>query len=275
MEVTLRAVPHVRVGLTFVDSAGKPVEPGRSGGEVIGKMGEMYVGSTGHRDAAGGVSFLVPRGLQEAFVHLSPNDEGTVGYRRGAAGPVFHTRRIDLGTLDHDVDEIVVIYRKSPTLVVQAVDPQGQPIANFKPRVDYPPGTTGAPQNHRWPSGIDGQAMLGPQPDGRWRSYGLLPDQEFTLTLQADGYRSASKTLKLAEGQVEEVHLRLEPTPPGEAAPEEFKPPENQDGFRLVYDLGPFEETPKSEGPPKPTDAPADEPLPPLDEEPSADAEPK
>lgn len=40
----------------------------------------------------------------------------------------------------------------------------------------------------------------------------LLPDTEVTVTVTADGYTEATRTLKLPEGKIEELTLILEPT---------------------------------------------------------------
>ena len=47
------------------------------------------------------------------------------------------------------------------------------------------------------------------QDDGRWRSSQLLPDEEFTVTVDAPGYEPKSEKLKLSEGAVKELEVRL------------------------------------------------------------------
>ena len=52
------------------------------------------------------------------------------------------------------------------------------------------------------------------QEDGRFRSEGLYPDEEFTVTAQAKGYASkTSPAFTLAEGATREIELVLEKTP--------------------------------------------------------------
>ncbi len=48
------------------------------------------------------------------------------------------------------------------------------------------------------------------QEDGRLRSEQLLPDEEVTVTVVAAGYVPKSATLKLAEGAVKELTVRLQ-----------------------------------------------------------------
>jgi hypothetical protein len=47
------------------------------------------------------------------------------------------------------------------------------------------------------------------QDDGRRRTSQLLPDEEFTLTVEAEGYAPRSDTLKLSEGTVKELDVKL------------------------------------------------------------------
>lgn len=242
--VKLRAVPHVRVELQYVGADGQPTEAERIGlDHISGKVGDVYMATYGHDIGRGKVSILAPKGLQGAVLNLAGAENGFVAYKRGRQGPVIRGQAIELGTLDHDESDLFVLHQPSPTVVVQAVDQNGQPIPHFRPRIDYPAGTIGAHPNYRWESGIEGQVYLGLQPDGRWRSGRILPDQEFTLTVQADGYRSTNKVLRLAQGQLEEVRLQLEPAAPGEAVQTIVTAPAIDPGeFRLVWDAGPMEE---------------------------------
>jgi protocatechuate 3,4-dioxygenase beta subunit len=162
--------------------------------------------------------------------------------RRGAKGAWTADRRPGFENLDHDIDDVYATYKKSPVVIVQAVDPQGEPIPTARPRVDYPRDILGVPDARRWESGIDGQAMFGLQPDGRWRSAGLIPDQLFTLTVQAPGHRAKSTVLKLDPGKVEEVKLELEPAPLGESTIGLEPEPEGEPLFRLEVDFGPMED---------------------------------
>ena len=49
------------------------------------------------------------------------------------------------------------------------------------------------------------------QDDGRQRSEQLVPDEEFTVTVEAPGYEPKSEKLKLPEGAVKELEVRLKP----------------------------------------------------------------
>ena len=51
------------------------------------------------------------------------------------------------------------------------------------------------------------------QSDGRRRTSGLLPDEEFTLTVEAEGYEPKSEKLKLPEGVTKELEMKLKKRP--------------------------------------------------------------
>ncbi|MFO0899743.1 MAG: carboxypeptidase regulatory-like domain-containing protein [Pirellulales bacterium] len=245
-DVTLKAVPHVRVEVTRIDALGAPVGDERFDAFLHGKLGDVLVAGESHRDRPGHITILAPRGLREAKLELGLNREGTVSHRRGLQGELIADRSLDLGTLDQDIDDILVLHKKSPILIVQPINSAGRQVDKVSLRIDYPRGTLGAPESQRWPNGVEGQVMLGVQPDGRWRSEGLLPDQDFTLTLKLPDGQVVSRAFKLRDGQTEEVNIELPEVGPylrvleAELGAETGKPA--KEGFRRVLDEGPMEE---------------------------------
>jgi hypothetical protein len=43
------------------------------------------------------------------------------------------------------------------------------------------------------------------QPDGRWRSSQMLPDEELTVSLALEGYTSEPQVVSLKEGETREL----------------------------------------------------------------------
>ena len=62
----------------------------------------------------------------------------------------------------------------------------------------------------QWLTGVQGDVYFEPMHEGCWRSGGLLPDQEFTLTLESPGYKPNSQKLSLPEGTTKELTTKLE-----------------------------------------------------------------
>ncbi len=54
-----------------------------------------------------------------------------------------------------------------------------------------------------------GDVTFARQQDGYLRSDALLPDEEFVLTIEADGYARKSEKLTLPEGAIKELEVRL------------------------------------------------------------------
>ena len=54
-------------------------------------------------------------------------------------------------------------------------------------------------------SGALGDIGFESQPDGRWRSSQMLPDEEVTITLEKEGYTSAPQAVALKEGEEREL----------------------------------------------------------------------
>ena len=91
---------------------------------------------------------------------------------------------------------------------MKAVDQDGKAIERCQAKIKYLPG--------RWKEGeyvVDGKSVghvsFDRQEDGGWRTDALLPDEEFTLTITAEGYEPKSETLTLPEGAVKVSEVRL------------------------------------------------------------------
>jgi len=80
--------------------------------------------------------------------------------------------------------EISVIRYESPVLLVNAVSDDGKTIKGFQAKIKYAPGRE--PQGDT--SGTEnpaGDVLFESQDDGRWRTSQLLPDEEFTVSVEA------------------------------------------------------------------------------------------
>jgi len=101
----------------------------------------------------------------------------------------------------------------APIIVVNATTKDGQQVKGFKAIVEY---TEPCPDQERKVHVMGGgggksEAIQDEQNDGRYRTSQLLPDREVNVTVNADGFATASRKLQLPEGKTEEVTFVLEP----------------------------------------------------------------
>ena len=92
-------------------------------------------------------------------------------------------------------------------LLVKAVAEDGKGIGGF--RHDQVRPWPLARRNVRRTASPSATVDFMPENDGRWSTTGLLPDEGFTLTVEAEGYEPKSEKLKLPEGAVKELEVRL------------------------------------------------------------------
>jgi hypothetical protein len=59
-------------------------------------------------------------------------------------------------------------------------------------------------------NGVQGDVFMEKQEDGRWRSSGLLPDEDLTVTISAEGFKPYTEKMKLTEGTTKELKAELE-----------------------------------------------------------------
>ncbi len=205
--VEIRAIPSVTIEIQWLDSAGKP-HKGNSA-HCEGKILQTHEpwGAEGWADSSGRTSLLAPKWLRDARLQLMVG--GAVRYRKAKDAPLINDQNVPLGTLNEDVRGITAICYRSPTVVVKAVADDGTPVKDFKPKAVYPAGVVTRDPRGRWLTGVEGDVYFVPQHDGRWHSEGLLPDQEFTLRLEAPGHKPNSQKLSLTEGVTKELVVKL------------------------------------------------------------------
>ena len=117
--------------------------------------------------------------------------------------------------------EVAVIRYVAPILLVKAVGEDGVVSANSH-RASSTGSTDAAAGGQFLRDGRRfGYVNFEHQVDGRWRSEQLLPDEKFTLTVEAEGYEPKSETLKLPEGAVKELEVRLKKMSKPSAATEQ------------------------------------------------------
>lgn len=207
----LRESPHVLLEGGWVDSQGRPSRgwsctvSGTYGGDQTW-FDEARPGDDGR------FSLKVPRGLVGTTVHVMTNEHAAARYRVGKDAPVTEGRSISLGTLDRDVKDIEIVRYVAPLILIDARTKDGQRIDGFQAEAEYTAqvpggeGTVHLSGGHRKTEAIQDE-----QNDGRYRTSQLLPDREVKISVSADGFKPAERTMKLPEGTTEEATFVLEP----------------------------------------------------------------
>ncbi|MBN1588964.1 MAG: hypothetical protein JW888_05570, partial [Pirellulales bacterium] len=206
----IRAVPHVTIDARCVDSSGKPAK-----GVMLSVQGrkdgsDCFV--IGRSDRDGQISVKMPKGMNDVILNLTAGSgppTGTLRWRETKEGPLRSEQQTILGTLDRDMTELEIVSYRSPTVVVRATDEDGKPIPRLKARIRYPEGTLKIDPRMEPHRARMGDVPFMPSPKGTQRSIQLLPDQEFTLTVEAPGYEARSEKMTLSEGATKEIAWRL------------------------------------------------------------------
>lgn len=203
VEVAVQAVPHVLIQGQVLDSQGQP----SSGHEihVFGRFGGgFYFGQSNDPGKDGKLEARVPHGLEKVQINLMTNEHGVLRWRLSPEGPLKNGRRIELDRLEEDLTTLEIVRYVAPILMVKAVDEQGQLVPDCKPKALYEKDSPKDP-NSRFISGVNGDVNFEKQPDGRWRSNQLIPDQKLTLTIEKEGWETTPETLSLEEKAEKEI----------------------------------------------------------------------
>ncbi|HEY4312840.1 MAG TPA: carboxypeptidase regulatory-like domain-containing protein [Pirellulales bacterium] len=199
----IRAVPHVVIRGTYLDSADKP----RRGHEfhLFGRMdGQFYFANSSTPGQDGKLIALAPHGA-DVELDLSTNEHSSLRWRMSHDAPLQRGRRVKLGVMEEDLSGFEIIRYTAPILLVKPVDEQGNVLPDCQPVLNYTRETDGKEEMTAYTTG--GHVSFEKQPDGRWRSSQLLPDEPFSIDLKKEGYATTAQKLSLAEGEDREVVL--------------------------------------------------------------------
>jgi beta-lactamase regulating signal transducer with metallopeptidase domain/protocatechuate 3,4-dioxygenase beta subunit len=205
----VRAAPHVTIEAQYLDGKGKPTRGHDI--HIFGRIDNDFWFGRGKGDTNGKIVVDIPHGLERTELSLSTNEHGVLRWRKTRGGPLSNSHRINLGTVDDHIKGIEIIRYVAPILVIDGVDKAGKQVKEFKAQVVYGAGKSPKTPGSMFVNGVQGDVYLEKQKDGRWRSSQLLPDEEVTVTVSADGYQPKSTRLKLPEGEVKELKLVLDP----------------------------------------------------------------
>jgi beta-lactamase regulating signal transducer with metallopeptidase domain/protocatechuate 3,4-dioxygenase beta subunit/5-hydroxyisourate hydrolase-like protein (transthyretin family) len=199
--IEFRAVEPVTVTAQFIDSKGKATRGYGFFLKSTTPEGQHYA-SRRYPNQADKVVFLVPKGLTNTYIDLPIS---SVRQRIASDKPLSKNYSFYLDRLDHDWPDITIVRYQAPVLTVDPVDTDGKRLANAKVVAEY--------------ASVDqtGTSYLSPaeqlyfdrQTDGRWRSDSTVPDEDFRVTLSADGYQPVSQTVSLKEGETKELSITL------------------------------------------------------------------
>ncbi|QEH36846.1 Nickel uptake substrate-specific transmembrane region [Aquisphaera giovannonii] len=229
--LTLREMPTVRVEVRFRDSSDRPapgnavklsgvltesnkdslqgisIYPGASSiNEVEARVDgvELRWNVQNVPDADGLVTFRAPKGLKDATLWTFPvgaNTSFKTQLTRGASPRIGGGGSLD--TLDADRTDIVIRSRRCPVVVASVIPEAGERPRGLRLGFSFT---------------VDKRTYIGKdfvlQPDGRFLSAGLVPDQEMAITVYADDFEPSKTVVKLPEGAVRELALRAGPRKP-------------------------------------------------------------
>jgi hypothetical protein len=205
--VEIRAVPHVLVTINQLDSQNRPHKSHEI--HASGQLNGNAWWGEGRPDANGRVVLQVPRGLADARFELMVNEHQSTRYRWSEDSPWSNEKEATMSVVDQDYPEVAVVYYTSPILLVRVVAEDGSAVPDFKCSLNYAQDRKPYAHMPNWISGVSGDVDFEKQQDGRWRSQSLLPDENLTLTVQADGFQPYSKSVNLPEGTTRELEARL------------------------------------------------------------------
>jgi RNA polymerase sigma factor (sigma-70 family) len=205
--IEIRAVPHVVLGIQQLDGKGQSHKTHNV--NVSGRIGNGSWWGEGKPDQDGRILMNVPQGLTNVRISLIVNEHQSTRYRWSNDSPWRNENEMTVAILDHDTNEISVVYYTAPILLVRAVADDGSAISNFMCQATYANDRKPFTDAPHWVNGNSGDVNFEKQHDGRWRSECLLPDEDLLLTVEAEGFQPWTQTVNLPEGETRELEIPL------------------------------------------------------------------
>ena len=203
--IEVRAVPHVIVRGRFFDAQGKP-RASHKQHMVARDNGQFIFAQSSLPGADGWFEFKFPHGADDATVNLMTNEHSALRWRLSADKPLQYGREIKLGKLEEDFTTLEIVRYDAAILLIKAINQDGDLVKDAKPKSKY---ATPPADERMGRFVIGGDISFELQPDGRWRSSQMLPDDDVTISFELEGYTSESKTVSLKEGETREVEITV------------------------------------------------------------------
>ena len=118
-----------------MDSAGKPCH-GHTIRLITHIKDKAWLGG-GKVDEQGAAEMRCARNGTGSKLYLMTDFNSALRYKRGDSDKLHAGDKIDLGTLEQDVSDLVIVRYKAPILVVCATGPDGTPVKHLRPSITY------------------------------------------------------------------------------------------------------------------------------------------
>ncbi len=215
-------LPLVTVRVHFDDPAGRPSVHDRMEMPVSGKAGDVEY-SAGFHLSGCTAEVRLPAKLTNVELHEVFDSEYLCSWRFGNSGPWrqapdpsvmanavcgIDRMAIQLETVPGTI-EITVQEQKLSVLTVHVLDGDGKPIAKCSLRIKYTDSARPSKASAAKAAAAKPRTWIAEEVKGQWRLERLLPDHEFTLSVRAAGFQTASQTMKLADGESREILVKL------------------------------------------------------------------
>jgi hypothetical protein len=203
--IEIRAVPHVVIEMQCKTSAGKAWNGRQVGVRVVGTSARGWFTVSAAPDANRKIVVKVPERAHCLPMDLFTNEFTSLRWRR-SGGRLDNSLRVELGAIDADERGYEIICYEAPVALVKPVAEDGTPVTGSTVKADYSEGY--GPNLNKYV--VRGDVRFDKQDDGRWRSISLLPDEQFMVFVNADGFKPKSEKVMLPEGAVKEIEVKLQ-----------------------------------------------------------------
>ncbi len=208
--ITFKPIPHVVVEARLIRSSkAKPIQYQPAYLSIRGKLGDKILESNAYPKIDGSIKTSVARDMTDVAIILLSDPRSALRHQFTGEKTWSNDRLIFMNKLIHDIKGIEIVETAAATINVKVSASDLRGLDNLKVSATYPRGRSPIEtiKTKFDPAALD--VKFWKSDAGVYFTHEIIPDEDLTITAEAEGYESATQTVNLKEGEDRAVDLVL------------------------------------------------------------------
>lgn len=208
--ITFKPIPHVVVEARLIRlSKAKPIEYTPAYLSIRGKFGDNILESNAYPKNDGSIKTSVARDMTDVAIILLSDPRSALRHRFTGEKSWSNDRLIFLNKLIHDIRGIEIVESAAATINVKVSSSDLRGLENLKVSATYPRGRSPIETIKTKLDPAAHDVEFWKSEAGVYFTHEIIPDEDLTITAEAEGYEPATQTVNLKEGEDRAVEFVL------------------------------------------------------------------
>lgn len=208
--ITFKPIPHVVVEARLIRlPKAKPIEYTPAYLSIRGKFGDNILESNAYPKNDGSIKTSVARDMTDVAIILLSDPRSALRHRFTGEKNWSNDRLIFLNNLIHDIKGIEIVESAAATINVKVSSSDLRWLENLKVSATYPRGRSPIETIKTKLDPAAHDVEFWKSEAGVYFTHEIIPDEDLTITAEAEGYEPATQTVNLKEGEDRAVEFVL------------------------------------------------------------------